>query len=347
MKKFKYVITQNQSETIFYTVSFDTQGGTSISNILVAADSKISKPETTKEGYYVSAWLYNGNSWSFENDIVTENITLVAQWELVLPGEAVYTTAGTYSWVAPEGVTSVSAVVIGGGGSGAFTNNQNASGGGGGALAWKNNITVNPGQSYTVVVGAGGSSGTITDGQDSYFITTNTVFAQGGKKGNLSPNSNDAALGSGNSTYIGDGGGQGKSSSNTASGQGLGVYSHTGGAGAGGYNGVSNASQDGLNGGGANGSFGSSSSPIFGLSGGGTGIYGQGTSGVFSSTFDGQSGSGGNTTDINSNPRTSSWGGGGRPMVGYTTGNQGRNGAVRILWGEGRAFPSTNVGLTT
>ncbi len=35
------------------------------------------------------------------------------------PGQQAYTTAGTYSWVAPSGVTSVSVVAVGGGGSGA------------------------------------------------------------------------------------------------------------------------------------------------------------------------------------------------------------------------------------
>ena len=32
------------------------------------------------------------------------------------PGQQAYTTAGTYSWVCPAGVTSVSVVAVGGGG---------------------------------------------------------------------------------------------------------------------------------------------------------------------------------------------------------------------------------------
>ena len=43
---------------------------------------------------------------------------------------------GTYSWVAPVGVTSVSVVAVGGGGSGS------SSGAGGGGLGYKNNIYV-------------------------------------------------------------------------------------------------------------------------------------------------------------------------------------------------------------
>jgi hypothetical protein len=68
-----------------------------------------------------------------------------------------FSTPGTFSWTAPEGVTSVCAVAIGGGAGGyRFTGgDKRGAGGGGGGLGWKNNISVTPGQSYTVVVGAG------------------------------------------------------------------------------------------------------------------------------------------------------------------------------------------------
>ena len=70
------------------------------------------------------------------------------------PGQQEYTTAGTYSWVAPTGVTSVSVVAIGAGGSIDFSGSSyvNRGGGGGGGLGYKNNYTVTPGNSYTVVV---------------------------------------------------------------------------------------------------------------------------------------------------------------------------------------------------
>jgi hypothetical protein len=75
------------------------------------------------------------------------------------PGsEALFTTPGTYSWTAPIGVTSVSVVAVGGGGGAGL---YNGGGGGGGALAYKNNIAVTPGQSYTVIVGAAGTAGTV------------------------------------------------------------------------------------------------------------------------------------------------------------------------------------------
>ena len=65
-------------------------------------------------------------------------------------GQQAYTTAGTYSWTCPYAVTSVSVVCVGGGTGGHY----NSASGGGGGLGWKNNITVVPGNTYTVVVGA-------------------------------------------------------------------------------------------------------------------------------------------------------------------------------------------------
>jgi len=87
-------------------------------------------------------------------------ITITA---VTLPGEQIYSTPGTYSWTAPAGVTSVSVVCIGAGGAGTRGTSpsdvdQLRRGGGGGGLGWKNNIAVTPGQTYTVVVGAGGNA---------------------------------------------------------------------------------------------------------------------------------------------------------------------------------------------
>ena len=71
-----------------------------------------------------------------------------------LPGSDSYTTAGTFTWVAPAGVVSVSVVAVGAGSGGG-----SSSGGEGGGLGYTNNISVTPGSSYVVVVGAGGAGG--------------------------------------------------------------------------------------------------------------------------------------------------------------------------------------------
>lgn len=100
-----------------------------------------------------------------------------------------YATAGTYTWTCPAGVTSVTVECWGGGGGGGFgraTNGAAGGGGGGGAYA-SSVITVTPGVSYTVVVGAGGSGGaangtTGTAGLNSSF-NTSSVIAVGGSFG--------------------------------------------------------------------------------------------------------------------------------------------------------------------
>ena len=75
------------------------------------------------------------------------------------PGSDSYTTAGTFTWVAPVGVTKVSVVAVGGG-QGGYGGYINSGGGGaGGRLRFINNFTVTPGNSYSVVVGAGGAGG--------------------------------------------------------------------------------------------------------------------------------------------------------------------------------------------
>jgi len=78
------------------------------------------------------------------------------------PGQDAYTTAGTYSWVAPAGVTSVSVLVVGAGSN---------PGAGGGALSYKNNFSVTPSNSYTVYLSSTGGS------DRSYFNNACTVSA--------------------------------------------------------------------------------------------------------------------------------------------------------------------------
>lgn len=76
--------------------------------------------------------------------------------------EVVLTVPGLYEWVCPPGVTSVSVVCVGAGGAGPGTDgvsNADGEGGGGGALAYKNNISVTPGNFYLIRVGHGGISG--------------------------------------------------------------------------------------------------------------------------------------------------------------------------------------------
>ena len=212
------------------------------------------------------------------------------------PGQQAYTTAGTYSWVAPTGVTSVSVVTVGAG-----ANNSQ-----GGALAYKNNITVIPGDSYTVVVQPGNTSGS----NRSSFISIATVSA-----------------GAGIGFRTGDGGGDGGTSDGLAGG-GAGGYSGDGGSGAA-------TGTDGTGGGGGGGSVRSG--------GGGVGLLGQGSSGI-ATGGGGTGGSGGTDGQTRFNPGGDGGVYGGGRGSSISNGNAG-GGAVRIIWpGTTRAFPSTNTG---
>ena len=264
-------------------------------------------------------------------------------------GEHTYTTPGTYSWTCPADVTSVSVVCVGGGGGGVYYNNSHAgyayamNGGAGGGLGWKNSISVVPGQTYTVVVGAAGSQGLHfsgnTAGATSHFINTSTVSATGGAPGRY--NNRDIPGG----TYTGDGGGVGGNSGSTSSSG----YGPTGGGGAGGYsgNGGHGGSRNqtaGVGAGGAGGGGGWSTSFYESFGGGGVGLYGEtsnGTAGAANVQAGG--GSGGGVSSSAQHGGAYGGGGGGNSSSYSGTGGNGGTGAVRIVWGDTREFPTTNV----
>lgn len=96
----------------------------------------------------------------------------------VTSGQQTYSTPGTYSWTVPAGVTHFSCVCIGGGGAGLQGTSTSGKGaGGGGGLAYANFSCV-PGEVFTVVAGAAGTSTGVnissSGGQSS--ITKNTTF---------------------------------------------------------------------------------------------------------------------------------------------------------------------------
>jgi len=177
---------------------------------------------------------------------------------------------------------------------------------GGGGLGWKNNIAVTPGSNYTVVVGAGGQASGTAGGQ-SYFINTSTVVGNGGA----------GSFGNGG-TFVGDGGGRGGNGA---------AFGAGGGGGAGGYSGQGGDAYDGNSAGGGGGGG-------YGGGGGGVGVHGQGTTGINNLNGPGGGGSGG--------------GAGGQAVGGLFGGGagldlaagRGGNGAVRIIWGAGKSFPS-------
>lgn len=282
-----------------------------------------------------------------------------ALWKaLPVSGQIEYILPGTYSWVCPVGVTSVCVVAVGAGSSGGWT--WSSGGGAGGGLGWKNNIAVTPGATYTVVVGAPAANGHANAntagnmGGNSYFIDTATVCGYGAGRGG--PGSTGATPGYGGG-YFGDGGGRG------GNGAYQGSWNYSGG-GAGGYAGpgagwdapgFTSTFGSPTPAGGGGGMGGYYSSTYGGPAGGGVGIYGQGPSGgtpVGAQWGGGRGGSGGqdgmngepySSTATKGTIRGGDFGGGGGGSGTSTGGGPGGNGAVRIIWGADRSFP-TNAG---
>ena len=66
------------------TVAFDSAGGSTIASQSVVKGEKAVKPEDpTRDGYEFRGWFINDEAWDFIGYAVTENITLVAQWEII------------------------------------------------------------------------------------------------------------------------------------------------------------------------------------------------------------------------------------------------------------------------
>ncbi len=67
-----------------YKVTFNSQGGTSVTTQTIEYGSKCTPKTPTKTGYSFDGWYRNaectGEAWNFETDVVTDNITLYAKW---------------------------------------------------------------------------------------------------------------------------------------------------------------------------------------------------------------------------------------------------------------------------
>jgi hypothetical protein len=192
-----------------------------------------------------------------------------------------FTTVGTFTWVCPAGVSSIEVAAWGGGGGGGYggtTNKYGGEGGGGGAYQYNGAVSVTPGTSYTIIVGAGGGGGnsTVGDGGNgglsrgtfgATVVTANPgqggqSFANGDATGGAGgTGTRNGGAGGGRATTGSGGGGGGAGSTGNGVDGGL----PTGGGGGTGLNGG-----DGGAGTTANGAAGSSGSDYGGGGGGGT-----------------------------------------------------------------------------
>lgn len=112
---------------------------------------------------------------------------------------ATFNAAGTYTFVPPCGVTSITVEAWGAGGGGGYARvASGAAGGGGGGGAYASSVvTVTPGTAYTLVVGAGGigavNNGSLAENGANSAFNTNVVVAAGGSAG-ASSSTNTAAV---------------------------------------------------------------------------------------------------------------------------------------------------------
>lgn len=281
--------------------------------------------------------------------------------------------AGMYEWIVPENVTKISVVCLGAGAGGGCEDSYQTFGGGGGALAWVNDIPVTPGETLLVQAGRGGfgnllGSVLFSYGSDSTLHRDTTMLCGAGG-GTVDATPTNGSINPGGSVLVGSGGSGGDGRNNIL------ANSHSqGGGGAGGYTGdggdsaVGDTDTAGSNGSGGGGAGGANiSSGTNGAQAGGVGLFGEGTSGVgalytvntndingsgFEAGYD-STGATGQPIPYLSQSMSSllthvaNQGAGGAGRWHSTTsknGQAGGNGAVRIIWGEGRAFPSTDVG---
>lgn len=278
-------------------------------------------------------------------------------------GEVTFTITGSNSWTVPANVTSVSIVMVGGGGAGG---DLYGSGGGGAALTYINNLSVVPGNTYSLFVGAGGTSSP-RYGTASWFSNSTFLYAGGGSGGfGGSGAARTAGGGGGTAGYSGNGGvggantsgGLGGGSGGTGGGLVPGLVTYTGGAGG---DSVSGSVRCGAAGAGVGGSgAGGAGGYNLGCGGGGVSYLGQ-------SSVD----SGGNPTTPGAataagvpGANTTNGGSGGNSAISvgistqfkyngvrYGSGGGGLNGVtnggpgfVRIVWpGDVRQYPNTMV----
>ena len=62
------------------TVTFDSNGGTTVASQQLLQGEKIIKPTSSKIGYVIEGWYYQEEVWSFIGFPVEETMTLVARW---------------------------------------------------------------------------------------------------------------------------------------------------------------------------------------------------------------------------------------------------------------------------
>ena len=80
----------SRDEVQMYTVSFDSAGGSAVAPVKVEDGGKVARPtDPVRDGYEFVGWIIDGETWSFVGYVVTEDMTLVAEWREIESTEGV------------------------------------------------------------------------------------------------------------------------------------------------------------------------------------------------------------------------------------------------------------------
>lgn len=251
----------------------------------------------------------------------------------MIEGASPAPTKRTHSFVVPDGVTEISAVCVGPGQHGERSDSS-ADGGDGGDLRYATTLSVTPGETLTVEVGDG-SQGTTAGvyGDPTKILRGATVLLEASNRAQGSSSTISGAIGGGNGGVAGA-----PTSTNASGGGGAGGYSGAGGGGEAG-NGTDYPPSSG--GGGA---YGGTLSASTAQPGGGVGLMGAGPTGSEYYNTGTQNarnavGSYGYLDPQNGNNCGFGSGGGGNDSGSGIAVSAGP-GACRIVWGNGRSYPS-------
>lgn len=346
-------VTETNSTTVTLNYTAGGNGGSAITAYTVVSSPSISLSYNSSNPTTLTGTFVQGQAYTFTmtatnaNGTSTTSNTSNAATPNAAPGNQTFLASGTFT--VPAGVTSISAVAIGGGQSGSQAE-AGADGGTGGSLRYSTSIAVTPGETLTITVGAGNSTtgATRINGGNSSISRggTNLLLARGGGQ---------------TTTEVGTGfaGGAGSTASGAGGAGGAAGYAGTGGVGG-------TATLVGTSSGAASQSSNQAqpiyTHPVYGGQSvpaatsnpsAGVGPWGLGYSATVTTGGVGRTaqGSGGFAHAANtalalfgSGGGANSWGTGGSAGAASVTASG--DGVVRIIWGPGRSYPSTNVTFT-
>lgn len=331
--------------------------------------------ETSGTVYYLDKDVYTDNEEPIKRQVFTRHIrnqgneltlsevfldfeTGVGTEPPVSPvGQIAYTTPGTYTFTVPDDVTSVCVVCVGGGGSSGDDTVSPTSGNAGGDSSFGSVVVAGGGAGGGIYSGGAGGAGTSISGSigggNGGSGGSGDGFGEGGG-GGAGGYSGPGGNGANGSVFASSPGFPGSGGGGGGGGSWVSFSPFGDAAGGGGGVGILGQGADGAAGGlgrllspggGGSGGAGASAGTVFPYNGNSGGLYGGGGG---PNQFSGPGGGGGgglryinNLAVIPGATYTVTVGAGGTAPGG--NGGAGGDGAVRIIWGAGRSFPSTNT----